>query len=190
MILLFNIALLSPLIVFGALCLFAPVTARRVARHLRDSTGISAAIAVVAWFWAAYECHIIGIDVFDMVLKVFPGEVWILAAVLSFLTVIWMRENLFVRAVSGILMLFPARYFPVSFDYLPFSGFAPIHVSVAAAYILAVAGMYGMFYPWRIEKAVSWLLSSDIRSRIAGTVLFLAGLSIAAALPFAAMQKI
>jgi uncharacterized protein YjeT (DUF2065 family) len=187
MIILFNIALLLPLTALGAVCLFAPHSARRMLCYLRDSKQISSVMTVIAWFWAAYECHIIGIDVFDMVLKIFPGEVWILAAVLSFLTILWMQENLFVRALSGLLMLFPARYFALSFDYLPSSGFAPIHISVIVTYILTVAGMYGMFYPWRIEKAASWLLSGDIKSRMFGTVLFVVGLSVAAALPFVVM---
>ena len=47
-------------------------------------------LVVIAWFWTAYECDTIGIDVFDMLLKRFPGQVWIMAAVLSYLTVIWM----------------------------------------------------------------------------------------------------
>jgi uncharacterized protein YjeT (DUF2065 family) len=58
---------------------------------------------------------------------------------------------------------------------------------VVVTYILTVAGMYGMFYPWRIEKAASWLLSGDIKSRMFGTVLFVVGLSVAAALPFVVM---
>ena len=35
---------------------------------------------------------------------------------------------------------------------VPESGFAPVHLLVGFMYILAVIGMYGMFYPWKIEK--------------------------------------
>ena len=39
--------------------------------------------------------------------------------------------------------------------FLPDSGFAPVQSVVAVAYLLAIVGMYGMFYPWRIEKALA-----------------------------------
>ena len=115
---------------------------------------LAAVLTVVAWFWTAYECDTIGIDVFDMLLKRFPGQLWIMAGVLSYLTVIWMPQNLFTRALMGIFMLIPAELFKFTRPILPESGFAPVQIVVAIAYILAIIGMYGMFYPWRIEKAV------------------------------------
>ena len=115
-------------------------------------------LVVIAWFWTAYECDTIGIDVFDMLLKRFPGQVWIMAAVLSYLTIIWMPKNLLTRAVMGIFMLIPAELFKVTRPLVPDSGFAPIQIVVVLAYVLAVIGMYGMFYPWRIETALKWIL--------------------------------
>ena len=115
-------------------------------------------LVVIAWFWTAYECDTIGIDVFDMLLKRFPGQVWIMAAVLSYPTVIWMPKNLLTRAVMGIFMLIPAELFKVTRPLVPDSGFAPIQIVVVLAYVLAVIGMYGMFYPWRIETALKWIL--------------------------------
>ncbi len=114
-------------------------------------------LVVVAWFWTAYECHIIGIDVFDMLLKRFPGQVWVMAAVLSYLTIIWMPKNLLTRAVMGIFMLAPSELFPILRPHLPESGFAPIQVLVGLAYFFAIVGMYGMFYPWRIETVLNRL---------------------------------
>ena len=114
-------------------------------------------LVVIAWFWTAYECDTIGIDVFDMLLKRFPGQVWIMAAVLSYLTIIWMPKNLLTRAVMGIFMLIPAELFKVTRPLVPDSGFAPIQIVVVLAYGLAVIGMYGMFYPWRIEAALKRL---------------------------------
>ncbi len=114
-------------------------------------------LVVVAWFWTAYECHIIGIDVFDMLLKRFPGQVWVMAAVLSYLTIIWMPQNLLTRAVMGIFMLAPSELFPILRPHLPESGFAPIQVLVGLAYFFAIVGMYGMFYPWRIEAVLNRL---------------------------------
>ncbi len=109
------------------------------------------ALVVVAWFWTAYECDTIGVDVFDMLLKRFPGQVWIMAGVLSYLTIIWMPQNLLTRAVMGLFMLIPAEVLPLVRPHLPDSGFAPIQLVVALVYILAIIGMYGMFYPWRVE---------------------------------------
>ena len=120
---------------------------------------LTAALVVLAWFWTAYECHTIGIDVFDMLLKVFPGQVWIMAAVLSWLTWIWMPKHLLTRAVMGIFMLIPAELFRFTRPILPESGFAPVQIVVAVAYILAIIGMYGMFYPWRIEKILKKLFN-------------------------------
>lgn len=118
---------------------------------------LAAVLTVIAWFWTAYECDTIGIDVFDMLLKRFPGQLWIMAGVLSYLTVIWMPQNLLTRALMGIFMLIPAELFKFTRPILPESGFAPVQIVVAIAYVLAIIGMYGMFYPWRIEKSVKWI---------------------------------
>jgi len=114
--------------------------------------GLTIVLVVIAWFWTAYECDTIGIDVFDMLLKRFPGQVWLMAALLSYLTWIWMREHLLTRAIMGIFMLIPAELFKITRPALPDGGFAPVQIVVAIAYLLAIVGMYGMFYPWRIEK--------------------------------------
>ena len=117
---------------------------------------ISAVLTVIAWFWTAHECNTIGIDVFDMLLKRFPGQLWIMAAVLSYLTIIWMPNHLLTRSIMALFMLLPAELFKYTRPILPESGFAPVQIVVGAAYVLAIVGMYGMFYPWRIEKALKW----------------------------------
>ena len=48
---------------------------------MKPKKALTAVLVVVAWFWTAYECDTIGIDVFDMLLKRFPGQVWVMAAV-------------------------------------------------------------------------------------------------------------
>ncbi len=115
-------------------------------------------LTAIGWFWTAYECYTIGIDVFDMLLKRFSGQLWIMAAVLTYLTIIWMPKNLLTRSVMGIFMLIPAELFKITRPMLPDGGFAPVQIVVAFAYVLAVIGMYGMFYPWRIETALKWIL--------------------------------
>ena len=120
---------------------------------------LAAVLTAVAWFWTAYECDTIGIDVFDMLLKRFPGQLWIMAAVLTYLTIIWMPKNLLTRSIMGIFMLIPAELFKITRPMLPDGGFAPVQIVVAFAYVLAVIGMYGMFYPWRIETALRWMRS-------------------------------
>ena len=118
-------------------------------------------LTAVGWFWTAYECNTIGIDVFDMLLlKAQTGGVfvWVLAAVLTYLTIIWMPKNLLTRSIMGIFMLIPAELFKITRPMLPDGGFAPVQIVVAIAYVLAIIGMYGMFYPWRIETALNWIL--------------------------------
>ena len=121
---------------------------------MNGKKALTVVLVALAWAWTAYECDTIGIDVFDMLLKRFPGQLWIMAAVLTYLTVIWMPKCLLTRAVMGIFMLIPAELFKFTRPIRPESGFAPVHVVVGLAYVLAVIGMYGMFYPWRIEEAL------------------------------------
>ena len=121
---------------------------------MNGKKALTVVLVALAWVWTAYECDTIGIDVFDMLLKRFPGQLWIMAVVLTYLTVIWMPNHLLTRAVMGIFMLIPAELFKFTRPMLPESGFAPVHIVVGLAYVLAIIGMYGMFYPWRIEKLV------------------------------------
>ena len=117
-------------------------------------------LVAFAWLWTAYECDTIGIDVFDMILlksATHGAFVWLLAALLTYLTIIWMPQNLLTRAIMGIFMLIPAELFKVTRPLLPDHGFAPVQIVVALAYALAIIGMYGMFYPWNIEKALKRL---------------------------------
>ena len=114
-------------------------------------------LIVIAWFWTAVELNSIGIDVFDKFLKIFPGQLWIMAAVLSFLTLRWMPMNLTTRAICAILMLYPASLFRWTRTLLPESGFSWVHILVIIGYISAVIGMFGMFYPWHVEKVVNKL---------------------------------
>ena len=115
-------------------------------------------LTAIGWFWTAYECDTIGIDVFDMLLKRIPGQVWIMAAVLTYLTIVWMPKHLLTRSVMGLFMLMPAELFKITRPLLPESGFASVQIVVAVAYVLAVVGMFGMFYPWRIEAALRRIL--------------------------------
>jgi hypothetical protein len=122
----------------------------------RKSADVFAAVlTAVAWFWTAFECDNIGIDVFDMILmKERTGGlfVWVLAAVLTVLTFLWMRPHLITRGIMAIFMLAPAEVFKVTRTMVPDGGFAPVQLLVGFMYLLAIVGMYGMFYPWRIEK--------------------------------------
>ena len=121
----------------------------------KSADAVAAVLTAVAWFWTAFECSTIGIDVFDMILlKERTGGlfVWILAAVLTVLTFLWMRPHLITRAIMGIFMLAPAEVFKFTRHALPDSGFAPVQLLVGFMYVLAIIGMYGMFYPWKIEN--------------------------------------
>ena len=139
---------------------------------------LAAVLTAVAWFWTAFECDTIGIDVFDMILmKERTGGlfVWILAAVLTVLTFLWMRPHLITRAIMGIFMLLPATVFRFTRLMVPESGFAPIHLLVVLMYVIAVIGMYGMFYPWRLEKGMLWFQRGAVRMRALGAACALWG---------------
>ena len=124
-------------------------------------------LCAVGWVWTAYECHTIGIDVFDKFLKAFPLELPILAVVLTVLTCWWMPNLLPIRGVSAILMLFPAEMFPaIRLCDTPWR-----LTLVVFAYVCIVVGMYGMFYPWRVRQALAWMADSPVRIRAAGAVL-------------------
>ena len=177
MIVFWGLILGLPLLAYGGGVVFCGEKTVSLTERFFVSKIVAAAISAVAWFWTAYECDTIGIDVFDMLLKRFPLQVYVMAAVLTYLTVIWMPKNLPVRALCAILMLIPAELFKTTRLLVPVSGFAYVHVFVAAAYAGAVAGMYGMFYPWRMETAARWLLS---RARVAcGSVLAALGAMLA-----------
>lgn len=160
-----------PLLAFGGVALYSPGRAARFVQWFAASAACAWALTAVAWLWTAYECSTIGIDVFDAVLlkeKTGGVFVWALALVLVYLTVQWMPKNLPVRALTGILMLIPAELFKTTRLLVPESGFAAVHVFVLAAYLGALVGMYGMFYPWRLETALDKILHNVLGARILG----------------------
>ena len=182
MIVLWGLALGLPLLAFGGVLLFCPSAARRFSLWFRASGRCALPLTAVAWFWTAYECDTIGIDAFDMVTKVFPGELWLLAVVLTWLTFVWMRKSLSVRALAGVLMLIPAELFKTTHAYRPPAGvaFAAVDVFVYAAYLGAVTGMYGMFYPWRLEKGFDIVTRTNLGARALGAALSALGAALVA----------
>ena len=152
-----------PLVAFIVGAVFARSRTLAICEKFFASRPAAAVLTAIGWLWTAYECDTIGIDVFDTLLfKSATGGlfVWVLAVVLTFLTFFWMPKNLPCRALMGIFMLIPAEALKVTRPLVPVSGFAAIQLLVLLIYIYAVIGMYGMFYPWRIEKGVKWMLSS------------------------------
>ena len=168
MIITWGFTLALPLLALGGGFALCPVAFTKLVNRFEESRIAAIVLTVVAWFWTAYECETIGIDVFDMLLKRFPGQVWLMAVVLSYLTIIWMPKNLPVRALTGLLMLMPAELFKVTRRLTPVSGFGAVHVFVVLAYLGAVVGMYGMFYPWRLEKAFAWVAARPVWLRVLG----------------------
>lgn len=152
-----SLATIAPLAALIAAWIFARARLLVGAERFFASRAAAIVLTILGWFWTAYECDTIGIDVFDMLLKRFPGQLWVMAAVLSVLTVKWMPRNLSCRALMGIFMLMPAQALKATRPLLPASGFSMVQLWVAVIYLYAIVGMYGMFYPWRIEKAVRWL---------------------------------
>ena len=169
-----------PLLAFGGVMVVSQSLTKRFTEWYRSSKEVAAVVTVLAWFWTAYECDTIGIDAFDQFTKIFPGELWILAVVLSYLVIIWMPKNLPVRALTGILMLIPAELFKTTHLYRPPVGtwFAAVDLFVVTAYVAALVGMYGMFYPGRLEKGMDLVLSHATLARILGGLCAVLGISL------------
>lgn len=180
MMIFWSLAIGLPLLAYGGALFVCPDGVRRFSHWFENSRAVAAALTVPAWFWTAYECHTIGIDAFDRVTKIFPGQLWIMAAVLSWLMLIWMPKNLSVRALCGILMLMPASLFDTTHLYRPPAGtlFAPVDTFVCVAYVLLVIGMYGMFYPWRAERFLDMILSKAWSQRLFASLLVAVGFSL------------
>ena len=163
-----------------ALSFFAVVRPSLAAKALvafpRNRTA-AVVLCALGWLGTAYELDTIGIEVFDRFLKVFPFELWILAFVLTVLTCWWMPNLLPIRGLSAIFMLFPAEMFHVI-------RLEPTQwrlVLVVIAYICIIAGMFGMFYPWRLETAVAWIKRSSARFAVLGGVCCIWGLALVVA---------
>ena len=155
-----------PLLVGGALALFRPQCAGRALVAFPRNRIAGWILCAAGWFGTAYELDTIGIEVFDRYLKAFPGELWILAVVLTFLTCWWMENLLPIRGVAAIFMLFPAELFPV----IRLEESSWRLALVVLAYVCAATGMFGMFYPWRIRQALAWMAEKPWRVAAAGAI--------------------
>jgi len=166
-------ALGLPLLVYGAASLLrADLVARFLLAFPRDRRA-GWALCAAGWFWTAYEVDTIGIDVFDRIVRRLwflsadiPGAVWILALILTVLTCLWMENLLPIRGVCALFMLFPGELF-ASVRLCETSWRLTL---VVFAYVCAVIGMFGMFYPWRIRQALAWRAASPLRIRALGAV--------------------
>ncbi len=160
-----------PLLAYGiASVAFPKLTAQFLTTFPRNKIA-GWVLCAVAWLWTAHELNTIGIEVFDTYLKRFPGELWILAVILTVLTCWWMPNLLPIRGVCALFMLFPAEMFPmIRLAETPWR-----LTLVVFAYICAISGMFGMFYPWRIRQALTWRASSLTRVKLVGVVFLIVG---------------
>lgn len=178
MIIFWGILLGLPLFSYGFCQTVYPDKTRRWAEKFCLSRFVAIALTLVAWAWTAWECHALGLEVFDRFLKISPFQLPIMALICSVLTVKWMRQSLSMRALMAILMLIPAELFRTTRFYLPESGFGAVHFFVVFAYLGAIIGMYGMFYPWRIEKALAWIQVRQLLARSLGVMALCGGLTL------------
>ncbi len=143
-------------------------------------------LCAIGWFWTAHELDVIGIEIFDRYLKAFPGELWILATVLTPLTCWWMPNLLPLRGLAAVFMLFPASLFPaVRLCDTPWR-----LALVVVAYACAITGMFGMFYPWHWRRALAWRAESKGRVVAFGFVFLLTGVLLLALGGLSAAGKI
>ena len=154
----------APLAVLGLAVCVATAKVRAALVAFPRSKACAYVLCAVGWFWTASACDRLGIEVFDKFLKVFPGELWILAAVLTVLTCWWMANLLPIRGLCAILMLFPGEMFPA----IRLCDTSWRLTLVVFAYACAIVGMFGMFYPWRVRQALTWWAGQPSRVRKAG----------------------
>ena len=164
-------ALGLPFAAYGLFAVSRPSLAAQALVAFPRNRAAGVALCAVGWLWTAYELDTIGIEIFDRFLKAFPFELWILAGVLTLLTCWWMANLLPIRGVAALFMLFPAELFPViRLEETPWR-----LALVVFAYLCASAGMFGMFYPWRIRQALAALASSPVCTAAAGALTLATG---------------
>ena len=164
-------ALGIPLAAYGLFAVLCSSAAGKALVAFPRNRVAGVTLCAVAWFFTAYELDTIGIEIFDRFLKAFPFELWLLAGVLTVLTCWWMANLLPIRGAAAIFMLFPAELFPVI-------RLEPTQWRLALvvfAYICAVIGMFGMFYPWRIRQALAWIAAAPARVAATGVVCLATG---------------
>lgn len=155
-----------PLFGYGLFTVLKPQLATRLQLAFPRNRAAAHVLCAAAWLWTAYEIDTIGIEVFDRIVRRLwffqsdiPGMVWILAIILTVLTCLWMENLLSLRALSALLMLFPAELFPAVRMY----DTSWRITLVVFAYVCAVIGMIGMFYPWHLRRLISWRAAKPSR---------------------------
>ena len=158
-----------PLFGYGLFTVLKPQMATRFLLAFPRNRAAAQTLCAAAWLWTAYEIDTIGIEVFDRIVRRLwffssdiPGMVWILAIILTVLTCLWMENLLSIRALCALFMLFPAELFP-AVRQCDTSWRLTL---VVFAYICAVIGMVGMFYPWHLRRLLTWRAAK--RSRVTG----------------------
>ena len=155
-----------PLFGYGLFTVLKPQLATRFLLAFPRNRTAAQVLCAAAWLWTAYEIDTIGIEVFDRIVRRLwffssdiPGMVWILAIILTVLTCLWMENLLSLRALSALLMLFPAELFPA----VRLCDTSWRLTLVVFAYICAVTGMIGMFYPWHLRRLLTWRAAKPSR---------------------------
>ena len=159
-------ALGVPLFGYGLFTVVRPPLATRFLLALPRNRAAGQVLCAAAWLWTAYEIDTIGIEVFDRIVRRLwffqsdiPGMVWILAIALTVLTCLWMENLLSLRALSALFMLFPAELFPA----VRLCDTSWRLALVVFAYVCAVIGMFGMFYPWHLRRTLTWRAAKQSR---------------------------
>ena len=155
-----------PLFGYGLFTVVRPQLATRFLQAFPRNRVAGQVLGAAAWLWTAYEIDTIGIEVFDRIVRRLwffssdiPGMVWILAIILTVLTCLWMENLLSIRALSALFMLFPAELFPA----VRLCDTSWRLTLVVFAYVCAVIGMFGMFYPWHLRRAITWRVAKPAR---------------------------
>ena len=155
-----------PLFGYGLFTVLKPQMATRFLLAFPRNRAAAQGLCAAAWLWTAYEVDTIGIEVFDRIVRRLwffssdiPGMVWILAIILTVLTCLWMENLLSLRALCALFMLFPAELFPA----VRMCNTSWRLTLVVFAYVCAVIGMVGMFYPWHLRRLLTWRAAKPAR---------------------------
>lgn len=169
-----SIILGAPLALCGAAFLLLAERSSSALRSFPRNRFAGAFLCAIAWFWTAYEIDALGIEVIDRIVQrlwflpsAIPGAVWIWALILTFFTCWWMENLLPIRAMCAFAMLFPGDMFPA----IRLCGTSWRIALVLFAYAVCIAGMWGMFYPWRIRQFMAWIADDARRVRTSGAIL-------------------
>ena len=148
--------LLGAILAFnGAGMVVLPETSRKILKGFPRNRYAGWLLCAAGWIWAAYATLHMGLDVFEPYKPYVPY----LAAVMIPLSC-WALDNLLAcRGYAAICCLLPSPLFYAARTHESLWRLVP----VVFGYLLAVKGMFAMFYPWIVRREIDFVCASRLR---------------------------